>query len=207
MPTATCESEVRFKALHNASFGGIAIHDKGIILECNQGLSEITGYSVTELIGMEGLLLIAEKSRSTVMNNILSGFEKPYEAVGLRKNGEEFPIRIEARNIPYKGKTVRTVEFRDITEQKLAEEEHKKLQAQLIQSQKMESIGTLAGGIAHDFNNILSGIFGFSQLAQNHIKNNPEKAEKDIEQVLKGALKATELVRQAVTELNKTSTT
>jgi PAS domain S-box-containing protein len=115
------ESEARFKALHNASFGGIAIHDKGIILDCNQGLSDMTGYSITELIEINGLLLIAENSRSSVMNNIVSGYEKPYEAVGLRKNGEEFPMRLEGRNIPYKGKDVRVVEFRDITEQKQME--------------------------------------------------------------------------------------
>ncbi|MCA1787183.1 MAG: PAS domain S-box protein, partial [Desulfobacteraceae bacterium] len=120
------ESEARFKALHNASFGGIAIHDQGIILECNQGLSEITGYQYSELIGMNGLLLIAEKSRETVMNNIQTGYEKPYEAFGLRKNGEEFPMQLEARNIPYKGKQVRTVEFRDITERKRTEEELKR---------------------------------------------------------------------------------
>jgi PAS domain S-box-containing protein len=110
------ESETRFKALHNASFGGITIHDQGVIIECNQGLSEITGYSYEELIGMNGLLLISEKTRDMVMGNIKAGYEKPYEAIGLRKNGEEFPIRLEARNIPYKGKMVRTVEFRDITE-------------------------------------------------------------------------------------------
>nr|WP_319777208.1 PAS domain S-box protein [uncultured Sphaerochaeta sp.] len=56
------ESEERFKALHNASFGGITIHDKGVILDCNKGLSDITGYSVEELIGMDGMLLIAEHS-------------------------------------------------------------------------------------------------------------------------------------------------
>ncbi|MDZ7777040.1 MAG: PAS domain S-box protein [Bacteroidales bacterium] len=115
------ESEERYKALHNASFGGIAIHDKGVILECNQGLSDITGYSLDELIGMDGLLLIAPESRDLVMANILAGYEKPYEAVGLRKNGDLYPIRLEARNIPYKGKTVRNVEFRDITEIKQAE--------------------------------------------------------------------------------------
>ncbi|GAB6058235.1 response regulator [Desulfonatronum parangueonense] len=114
------ESEERFKALHNASFGGIAIHDKDVILECNQGLSEITGFDYDELIGMDGLLLIAEKSRALVMNNIVSGYEKPYEAFGLRKNGEEYPLRLEARNIPYQGKMARVVEFRDITEQKRA---------------------------------------------------------------------------------------
>jgi PAS domain S-box-containing protein len=72
------ESQERFRALHNASFGGIAIHDKGLILECNQGMSEMTGYSMDELIGMDGLLLIAEKSRDEVRRNILSGYEKPY---------------------------------------------------------------------------------------------------------------------------------
>jgi PAS domain S-box-containing protein len=53
---------------------------------------------------------------------------------------------------------------RDITERKKAEEERKKLEAQLIHAQKMESIGRLAGGIAHDFNNLLSVIIGCSEL-------------------------------------------
>jgi PAS domain S-box-containing protein len=118
---ALLESETRFKALHNASFGGIAIHDKGKIIECNQGLAAMTGYTYEELSGMDGLLLIAEKSRDFVRNKILSGEEKPYEAIGRRKNGEEFPMMLEARNVPYKGKIVRTTEFRDITEQKQAE--------------------------------------------------------------------------------------
>jgi PAS domain S-box-containing protein len=116
------ESEERFKALHNASFGGIVIHDQGVILECNQGLSEISGFGYDELIGMDGLLLIAEQSRETVITNIRSGWEKPYEVFGVRKNGEEYPLRLEARKIPYKGVMVRAVEFRDITEQKQTEE-------------------------------------------------------------------------------------
>jgi PAS domain S-box-containing protein len=70
---------------------------------------------------MNGLNLLTEKSRELAIANIKSGYEKPYEAVGLRKNGEEYPLRIEARNIPYKGKMVRCTEFRDISEQKQAE--------------------------------------------------------------------------------------
>ena len=50
------ESEERYKALHDASFGGIVIHDKGKIIECNQGLTDISGFAYDELIGMDGLL-------------------------------------------------------------------------------------------------------------------------------------------------------
>ncbi len=115
------DSEERFRALHNASFGGIALHDKGLILECNHGLSVVTGYSQDELIGMNGLLLISEKTRDYVVEKILSGYEKPYEAIGITKSGKEYPVHIEAKNIPYKGKMIRVTEFRDISEQKKSE--------------------------------------------------------------------------------------
>nr|WP_319393554.1 PAS domain S-box protein [uncultured Desulfobacter sp.] len=142
------ESEERFRALHNSSFGGITIHDKGRILECNQGLSEITGYSINELIGMDGMLLIAPKSRGMVMERILSGYQEPYEAFGVRKNGDEFPIRLAGRNIPYKGKQVRTTEFRDITDQKKAEGELHHLKNYL--SNIIDSMPSVLVGVDRD---------------------------------------------------------
>jgi PAS domain S-box-containing protein len=120
------ESRERYKALHEASFGGIALHDKSVILDCNKGLSEMMGYAYSELVGMDGLLLIAESSRDFVMDKIISGYEKPYEANGVRKDGVEFPMRLAARNVPFKGKIVRTVEFRDLTDIKKREEELRK---------------------------------------------------------------------------------
>ena len=156
------ENELRFKALHNASFGGIGIHDNGVILECNQGLSDMTGYSVEELIGMDGLSLIAEKSRIQVLGFIQSGYEKPYEQIGLRKNGEEFPIRLEARNIPYKGKIVRTVEFRDITDQKLAEIELLIAKEKAEESDRLKS--SFLANMSHEIRTPMNGILGFAEL-------------------------------------------
>ncbi len=196
------ESEARFKALHNASFGGIAIHEKGVILECNHGLSEMTGYSMDELIGMNGLLLIAESSRPAVMGNILSGYEKPYEAMGLRKNGEEFPMRLEARNVPYKGKQVRTFEFRDISDQKQAESEKEKLQAQLLQAQKMESVGRLAGGVAHDFNNMLGVILGHAELVLERTEENSDICS-DLKEIQSAAQRSADLTKQLLTFARK----
>jgi PAS domain S-box-containing protein len=160
------ESETRFKALHNASFGGITIHDKGVILECNLGLSDITGFAYDELIGMDGLLLIAEQSRELVMSNILAGYEKPYEAVGVRKNGEEYPLRLEARNIPYKGKSVRVVEFRDITEDKRGEialrESEEKFRSAFDASPDSVNINRLSDGLYVEINQGFISLTGYA---------------------------------------------
>ncbi|HYA13462.1 MAG TPA: PAS domain S-box protein [Syntrophales bacterium] len=116
------DSEERFRRLHEASFGGIGIHDKGVILEANQGLSTMTGYTLSELIGMDGLKLIHPEWCGLVMRNILSDYEKPYEVMGLKKNGSTYPLEIQGKVIPYLDRKVRVTEFRDITERKQAED-------------------------------------------------------------------------------------
>jgi len=161
------ESKMRFKALHNASFGGIAIHKKGIILECNDGLSNLMGYSQAELKGMDGLLLMAEESRKKVMAKITSGNEKPYEAVGLHKNGEKFPISVDARNVPYKGEVVRTVEFRDLTEQKKAEKaintSEEKFRLAFLTSPDSFNLTRRDDGVYLEINEGFSQIMGYSR--------------------------------------------
>ena len=189
------ESEERFKALHNASFGGIAIHDKGLILECNRGLSEITGYEYHELIGMNGLDLISADTRDKVIRNIDTGYEKSYEVTGVRKNGTLYPIRLEARGIPYKGKSARVVEFRDITESKSAEKEKVDLEGQLRQAQKMEAVGRLAGGVAHDFNNMLSVIIGNASLALEEV-DPTQPLYAALEEIRKAGDRSADLTRQ-----------
>ena len=189
------ESEARFKALHNASFGGIAIHGNGLIHECNKSLAEISGYSLDELIGMDVLSLISEETRDTASQNIAAGYEKPYEVTGIRKNGEMYPLRLEARSIPYKGKNVRVVEFRDITERKRAEEEKEILEEQLRQAQKMDSVGRLAGGVAHDFNNMLGVILGHVEMAMDDLPpTHPIHA--DLQEIRAAAERSAELTRQ-----------
>ena len=81
----------------------------------------------------------------------------------------------------------------DITERKLAEEQKAKLEAQLFQAHKMESIGRLAGGIAHDFNNLLTVINGYS----NTLMRQPEsEVRKHAEQIRKAGESAASLTRQ-----------
>ncbi len=116
------ESEQRFRTLQEASFGGLGLHDQGVIIDCNQGLCDLTGYCYEELIGLNGLELIAPEWQPLVMNNIRSGYEKPYDVEGVRKDGTRYFLEVHAKNMPYHGKTIRVTEFRDITDRKLAEE-------------------------------------------------------------------------------------
>jgi len=119
------ESEARFRRMHEASVGAIGIHVKGRIQDVNQALSRLTGYSEDELIGMDGLQLIAPEWRDTVRGNIRNGVEIPYEVVGLRKDGSSYPLEIQGKDIPYGNASARVTEFRDITERLRAEQDLK----------------------------------------------------------------------------------
>ena len=86
----------------------------------------------------------------------------------------------------------------DVTNLKQAEDEQKRIEAQLRQARKMESLGTLAGGIAHDFNNILNGTFGFIDLARLELEpGHPVNAWLD--RMAASSQRARDLVRQILT--------
>jgi two-component system, cell cycle sensor histidine kinase and response regulator CckA len=84
---------------------------------------------------------------------------------------------------------------RDITERKQAEKDREKLQVQLMQARKMESVGRLAGGVAHDFNNMLSVIIGHSELAMEQI-NPAHPLYSDLKEIKKAAERSANLTHQ-----------
>jgi len=86
-------------------------------------------------------------------------------------------------------------QFRDITERKLAEAEQEKLQDQLLQARKTESIGRLAGGVAHDFNNMLQVILGNAMLALEEDAT-PELVRESLQQIHSSAQRSADLTRQ-----------
>lgn len=84
---------------------------------------------------------------------------------------------------------------RNITERKKAEEERTKLERQLIQAQKMETVGRLAGGVAHDFNNMLSVILGYGELSKLHLDDG-DPVLRNIEEIEKAALRSRDIINQ-----------
>jgi two-component system cell cycle sensor histidine kinase/response regulator CckA len=154
-----------FRALSRASFEAIFLSEKGICLAQNQRAEEMFGYTSEEAVGRPGTDWIAHSDREMVMQNMVAGFEQPYEARALRKDGSTFPCEIQGKMMRYRGRGIRVTALIDITERKQIEQQRLDLVRQVQAAQKLESLGVLAGGIAHDFNNLLMVILGNTDLA------------------------------------------
>ncbi len=125
------ESENRFRTLSEAGFEGIAIHDKGTIVDGNQAFASIFRYELSEAIGMHVLDFVAGASRELVLHHITSKYPEPFEFTGLTKDGLTFPVEVCGRAIPYQGKMVTVAALRDLTERKQMEEALQKAREEL----------------------------------------------------------------------------
>ncbi len=144
----------------------VSIDESQRVILFNKGAEKIFGYEQDEIIGQPIELLIPERFRQThsghvkefaASQTVSRAMGMRPEIAGLRKNGKEFPAEASVVKLVIKGKMVFTVLLRDISEKK-------KLENQILQSQKMETVGTLAGGIAHDLNNQLTPVRGYIDL-------------------------------------------
>ena len=117
------ESEERLKALSEASFEAIFLSENGICLDQNQTAERIFGFTRAEAVGRHGTEWLVPADREQVNNNMLSNYEKPYEATALRKDGTTFPCEIQGRRINYQDRSIRITALRDITERRRAEKE------------------------------------------------------------------------------------
>jgi two-component system, cell cycle sensor histidine kinase and response regulator CckA len=127
----------------------------------------------------------------------------------LAKDGQYKWILDQAKIVSWdsQGKPLRMCgTHTDITELKLAEQEREKLQNQLSQAQKMESIGRLAGGVAHDFNNMLSVIIGYAELALEQIDPSSSLHE-ELQEIYNAALRSAEITQQLLAFARKQTIT
>ena len=124
---ALTDSKERFRCLSDAAFEGIVFAENGIIIEANNTCCNMFGYHPSEVIDKPGIDFISPEDRENVTNKILSGFDQPYSAIGLKKDGTTFPVEIQGKMFSYRGREVRVSAIRDLTRQKQAEEEIKTL--------------------------------------------------------------------------------
>jgi PAS domain S-box-containing protein len=112
-----------------------------------------------------------------------------------RSDGTEAVADVLLAPIDLRGRRCLLVVFRDMTERRREERERERLQAELYQAQRMESIGVLAGGVAHDFNNLLSVILGYVGLAIDS-EDTSATTREDLVEVKKAGERSAELTRQ-----------
>ncbi len=166
------ESEARNRLLSDVTMEGILLHKSGVAKDMNSSLARMFDYRRDELLNQNFMDFVHQDDKATVQKNMAKKYASPYTVRMMRKNGQYFFAEIEARDFQNQNEFWRVSAVRDVTERKQAEEERKKLQIQLTQAQKMESIGRLAGGVAHDFNNMLGVILGYSEIALEQIAEN-----------------------------------
>jgi len=116
------ESEQRFRTLAEASFEGIVLTEKGVVVDLNDQLANMLGYDRGELIGKLVMESVAPESRDLVAEAIRSGRLDPYEHPALRKDGTTFPVEVRARTTQMADRQLQVTAIRDITERKRAEE-------------------------------------------------------------------------------------
>jgi len=192
------KSEALLRAIMDHSPALIAVKDmEGRFTLANRNHERLAGPAPHEYMGRTLYELFPDDAADSLYTNDLatlkSGVPMESEIILPHKDGSRhtywtssFPMYDESKRITGIG-TICT----DITERK-------QLEQQLIQSQKLESIGTLAGGIAHDFNNILMAILGYAEILT--MKLPPESSERSyLDQIRKAANRAKDLVRQILT--------
>ena len=195
------ESEESYRGLFNSIRQAIYIlNDKGEFIDVNEGAQDLYGYSREEFMGKTPAFLSApNRNDPTIAMRALglafAGQPQFFNFWGLRKNGSVFPKDVWLCKGIYFGKSVVIAIANDISERLSAESERVRLQAQLNQSQKLESVGRLAGGVAHDFNNMLQAIMGNAALALEEAPAGSSLRE-SIEEIQHSAERAADLTRQ-----------
>ncbi len=184
----TIEQERRQLAgIINSSMDGIiTIDESERIVIFNAAAEKIFQCRAADMIGRRIAPLIPERFRSLHSQHVrrFGGADLPHfemgkgrAIAGLRSTGEEFPIEASISQTILNGRKFFTLTCRDMTERARAEETRRKLESQLLQSQKMEAIGLLAGGVAHDFNNLLTVIASYTELLIEALASNEELCE------------------------------
>jgi PAS domain S-box-containing protein len=192
----------RLAAIVESSDDAIISKDlDGIILTWNGGAERIYGYTADEVRGRPMTLLLPPDrpdEEALILDQIKRGERVDHsETVRVRKDGRRIDVSLSISPIRDQDGIVRGISHvaRDISERKA-------LESQLLQTQKLESLGVLAGGVAHDFNNLLTGILGNASLVADSLAaSDPNR--RILEECVNAAERAAHLTRQLLAYAGK----
>jgi len=205
------EKQKELLALINTIQAGVVVHDvaEKRVKMFNQAALNILGLTADQILGKStrksGWGFIHENGDEMAPDeypvNIVARTKEPLSdyIVGIKKPDHIevtwSVVKAEPRLDKQNNVTEIIVSSMDITDLKKAQSQLIIKEQQVVQSQKLEAIGTLAGGIAHDFNNILTSIIGFTELALDEVEKN-SSLEQSLQEVCSAGVRAKELVKQ-----------
>lgn len=195
---ALSASEAKYRAIfENTGTATLIVEDDSTISLVNTEFERLCGYSKAEIEGRKSWMEFVHSDDIERMKEYHAlrrvnpdAVLNKYEFLFVDRKGDIRNVLITSAMIP--GAEQQVASLIDITERKRSEEARKRLELQLLQSQKLEAVGQLAGGIAHDFNNILTTIIGYSDLALLKI-NDTETLKHYIDYILTAARRAVNL--------------
>jgi len=203
---ALSESDSKYRAiLETIDEGYFEVDLAGNLTFLNDSMCKMLGYPRTTLFAMNNQHFTTPETAKRMYNDFNQIYRTGQPAQRteyeiIRKDGTKRSIELSSslmrdnQNQPIGFHGI----VQDLSERLQVKEEKKKIETQLLQSQKMEAIGTLAGGIAHDFNNILSLIIGYTELAMGSLPED-SRARSDMNKLLQAGDRAKELVKQILT--------
>jgi|GEM_PF-241657 len=187
------ESEEKYRRLVENSLDGIAVHTIGKLLYANKACLEMFGYAhLRELAGVNFLKLVDPAYHQAVQRHLPEIRMHPqririFELKGVKKDGTDFDIEVTSFPTTYEGQPVLQTHIRNITDKKRLEE-------QLIRSEKMAAMGQLAAGVAHEINNPLGGILVYSYLMLEELAaDHPERPT--VEKIVREATRCKEIIK------------
>jgi len=197
--------------IKSAVDGIIASNMTGEILIFNDAACDISGYEVDEVIGKRDIRkMYPDDGAAKIMKMLRSdaygekGTLRSFRTEIQKKTGEKIPISLNAAIVYDGDKEVATLGFfHDLRETLEIEAELERTNAQLLQAEKMASIGELAAGVAHQLNNPLGGITLFTQLVMEEF-NLPEGAVANLNRILDNAKRCRSIVKELLTFARKT---
>jgi PAS domain S-box-containing protein len=195
------ESSQKLKALFENSPTAVVLTrlPEGTFCEVNQAFIDMFGYSQEEALGKTTAELgiwLHESDRTSYLQLLREkGYVTNYEIKARGKSGEELDTIASSALLNIGKQSFVLATIMDVSEQK-------RLQNQLIQSQKMDVVGQLAGGIAHDFNNMLAGIMAAAELLKRRLPGD-EINNKMVDTIIEAATCSADLTRELLTFSSK----
>jgi PAS domain S-box-containing protein len=194
-------SETRYRELFEHASDGISIVQDGKIMTLNARFAGMCGYPLEDVVGkaLAGFIhpedrpMVIQRHRQRLLGS--EGLPSAYRFRVLRRDATPLWVELNTTAIQWEGQPATLNILRDVSERQRAEADRERLQAQLLQAQKMESVGRLAGGVAHDFNNMLQAILGNVDLA---LSDTPPAGNlrESLEEIQKAARRSADLTRQ-----------